>query len=47
LFRGLEDGAPPGAGAHFPELQRGHVLPGQARRWLSGLSVSSPMSDHP
>lgn len=35
LFRELEDGATVGAGAHFPELQFGRVLAGQARRWLT------------
>ncbi len=35
LWRELEDGRTVGAGAHFPELQFGRVLPGTARRWLT------------
>lgn len=35
MFRELEDGDTVSAGAHFPELQFGRVLAGQARRWLS------------
>lgn len=34
LWRELEDGHTLGAGAHFPELRFGRVLPGTARRWL-------------
>ncbi|NED94483.1 MBL fold metallo-hydrolase [Phytoactinopolyspora alkaliphila] len=33
LWRELEDGQTIGAGAHFPELRFGRVLPGLARRW--------------
>jgi glyoxylase-like metal-dependent hydrolase (beta-lactamase superfamily II) len=36
LFRELEDPSTLAAGAHFPELQFGRVLVGQARRWISG-----------
>jgi glyoxylase-like metal-dependent hydrolase (beta-lactamase superfamily II) len=35
LWRELEDERSIGAGAHFPELQFGRVLPGTARRWLT------------
>ena len=35
LFRELEDPSTLAAGAHFPELQFGRVLAGQARRWIS------------
>lgn len=35
LWRELEDGATVGAGAHFPELRFGRVLPGSGRRWFS------------
>jgi hypothetical protein len=35
LWRELEDERTAGAGAHFPELQFGRVLPGSARRWLT------------
>jgi glyoxylase-like metal-dependent hydrolase (beta-lactamase superfamily II) len=34
LFRELEGDTTYGAGAHFPELQFGRVLAGQARRWI-------------
>lgn len=34
LWRELEDPRTVGAGAHFPELQFGRVLPGTARRWI-------------
>jgi hypothetical protein len=36
LFRELEDPNSLAAGAHFPELQFGRVVAGQARRWTSG-----------
>lgn len=36
LFRELEEPGTIAAGAHFPELQFGRVLAGQARRWISG-----------
>jgi glyoxylase-like metal-dependent hydrolase (beta-lactamase superfamily II) len=36
LFRELEDPNILAAGAHFPELQFGRVIAGQARRWTSG-----------
>lgn len=35
LWRELEDDHTLGAGAHFPELQFGRVLPGTARRWFT------------
>jgi glyoxylase-like metal-dependent hydrolase (beta-lactamase superfamily II) len=35
LWRELEDGRTTGAGAHFPELRFGRVLPGVGRRWLA------------
>lgn len=35
LWRELEDERTVGAGAHFPELRFGRVLPGAARRWLT------------
>jgi glyoxylase-like metal-dependent hydrolase (beta-lactamase superfamily II) len=35
LWRELEDGHTMGAGAHFPELRFGRVLPGTGRRWLT------------
>lgn len=35
LWRELEDERTTGAGAHFPELRFGRVLPGTARRWFS------------
>ncbi len=35
LWRELEDERTTGAGAHFPELQFGRVLPGTARRWFT------------
>lgn len=35
LFRELERPDTVGAGAHFPELQFGRVLAGEARRWLA------------
>jgi glyoxylase-like metal-dependent hydrolase (beta-lactamase superfamily II) len=34
LFRELEGDTTYGVGAHFPELQFGRVLAGQARRWI-------------
>jgi hypothetical protein len=36
LFAELEDPSTLGAGAHFPQLQFGRVLAGQARRWITG-----------
>lgn len=36
LFRELEDPDSLAAGAHFPELQFGRVIAGQARRWTPG-----------
>jgi glyoxylase-like metal-dependent hydrolase (beta-lactamase superfamily II) len=36
LFRELEDPDTLAAGAHFPELQFGRVVVGQARHWTSG-----------
>jgi glyoxylase-like metal-dependent hydrolase (beta-lactamase superfamily II) len=35
LWRELEDERTTGAGAHFPELEFGRVLPGTARRWFT------------
>jgi hypothetical protein len=35
LWRELEGERTLGAGAHFPELRFGRVLPGTARRWLN------------
>jgi glyoxylase-like metal-dependent hydrolase (beta-lactamase superfamily II) len=35
LWRELHDEHTIGAGAHFPELQFGRVLPGTARRWFT------------
>jgi glyoxylase-like metal-dependent hydrolase (beta-lactamase superfamily II) len=35
LWRELADERTLGAGAHFPELRFGRVLPGTARRWLT------------
>src|SRR5262245_17518719 len=35
LWRELEDGTTVGAGAHFPELRFGRVLPGAGRRWIT------------
>jgi glyoxylase-like metal-dependent hydrolase (beta-lactamase superfamily II) len=35
LWRELEDERTIGAGAHFPELRFGRVLPGTARRWFT------------
>lgn len=43
LFRELEDPATLGAGAHFPELQFGRVLAGQARRWISAGPRAFPV----